>query len=320
MTTSDPDLVVCEAVLRDGIQGWPTFISTASKVKILDAVAAAGVREIDVTSFVPARVVPQFADALDVLAAVPASVATRVLTVNVKGARRVIEAGSAVRTVDRCGIPYSVSEPHNLANLRRTHTEHREVVAEMVDLLGSAGIDPLLGVATAYGCPVQGRVPLDDVLAVVDWAHGIGVRTLMFGDTTGTADPRTVRELFTLTLSTWPDLHLVAHFHDNRGLGVANALTAIECGAGTVDSSLGGLGGEPASVDQGDVGESGNVATEDLVAGLGRMGRRTGIDPAAVLSAGALVEQLLGRPLHSRVQRAGLVPFEPRGTVEQGKV
>jgi hydroxymethylglutaryl-CoA lyase len=177
----------------------------------------------------------------------------------------------------------------------------------MVDVLGEAGIAPLLGVATAYGCPIQGRVERDDVLALVAWGHSLGIRSIMFGDTTGMADPRAVHELFTEAVHAFPDAEFVAHFHDNRGCGIANTLAAIDAGAATVDASLGGVGGEPAAVEQGFVGESGNVTSEDLVAVLERIGVRTGIDLDALLEAGSLAEELLGRPLLSRVQRAGPV-------------
>lgn len=302
------DVAVCEAWLRDGIQGWPMVLETTDKIRMLRAVAAAGVPEIDVTSFVPAHVVPQFSDAEEVLGAVPADVTVRVLTVNVKGAHRVVAAHRLGRAIDRCGFPISASEPHNLANLRRDHKAHKQAVAEMVDVLGEAGIAPLLGVATAYGCPIQGRVERDEVLALVAWGHSIGIRSIMFGDTTGMADPRTVHDLFTQAVRAYPDVEFVAHFHDNRGCGIANTLAAIDAGAATVDASLGGIGGEPSAVEQGFVGESGNVTTEDLAAVLERMGVRTGIELPALLSAGALAEELLGRPLLSRVLRAGPVP------------
>ena len=308
MNPPDRDVAVCEASLRDGIQGWPRVVPTADKVRMLHAVAAAGVAEIDVTSFVPAHIVPQFVDAEQVLSDVPGGVLVRVLTVNVRGARRVAEARARGSRIDRCGFPISASEPHNLANLRRDHAAHKAAVAEMVDVLGGAGIAPLLGVATAYGCPIQGRVDRDDVLALVEWGRSLGIRSIMFGDTTGMADPRAVRELFTAAVAAYPDVEFIAHFHDNRGCGIANTLAAIDAGAATVDGSLGGIGGEPAAVEQGLVGEGGNVVTEDLVAVLDRMGVRTGTDLTALLRAGALAEELLGRPLFSRVQRAGPFP------------
>ncbi|MGW3472664.1 hydroxymethylglutaryl-CoA lyase [Saccharopolyspora sp. NPDC000995] len=304
------NVTVCEAWLRDGIQGWPTVLQTRDKIRMLKAIVTAGVPEIDVTSFVPSHVVPQFSDAEQVLAAVPDEVTVRVLTVNVKGAQRVASAHRLGRPIDRCGFPISASEPHNLANLRRDHASHKQAVSEMVEVLAEAGIAPLLGIATAYGCPIQGHVERDDVLALVEWGHSLGIRSIMFGDTTGMADPRAVHELFTAAVRAYPDVEYVAHLHDNRGCGIANTLAAIDAGAATVDASLGGIGGEPAAVEQGFVGESGNVTTEDLVAVLSRMRVGTGINLAELLRAGALAEELLGRPLLSRVQRAGPVPTD----------
>lgn len=294
----------CELVLRDGIQGWPTFIPTARKIDILHAIAATGIDEIDVTSFVPSSSVPQFADALDVLAAVPDGVRTRVLTVNSRGVDRVIDAHRTVHPIDVCGIPVSASDAHNRANLRRTKAEHRRVMEEMVARLLTAGISPLIGVVTAFGCPLQGRVPRSDVFDIVQWAHDLGARSIMFGDTTGLAHPQLVRETIGEARERWPDVLYIGHFHDNRGVGVVNSLAALEAGADMVDGSLGGIGGEPPVVEQGFVGEAGNTATEDLVSMLCAMGHLPHVDVAAVLEAGALMQEVTGRPLHSRVQLA----------------
>jgi hydroxymethylglutaryl-CoA lyase len=300
-------VTVCESVLRDGLQGWPAIVATDAKVALVHAIAAAGFAELDVTSFVPASVVPQFGDALEVLAAVPDRLRTRVLTVNVKGVQRVVQAHQQVRRIDACGIPFSASEAHNIANLRRDHAAHRVAVGQMVEDLLTAGIQPLVGIATAFGCPITGRIDPDTVFDIASWLHSLGVRKIMLGDTTGMADPGRAECYLRFATQEWPDTDFVAHFHDNRGCGVANALAALRGGATTVDSSLGGLGGEPSSVDQGDVGESGNVATEDLAAVLDRLGYVTGLDIGRVLSVGALLEERLGRRLHSRVMRAGPV-------------
>jgi hydroxymethylglutaryl-CoA lyase len=306
---------VCEVVLRDGFQGWPDFIPTTGKVAMVHAIARAGFRELDVTSFVPRAAVPQFADAAEVLAAVPEQLTTRVLTPNLKGVERVISVSREVRSIDFCGIPFSASEPHNIANLRRTHAQHREQLLPMIAQLLEAGVAPLVAVATAYGCPIAGRVEQDQVFEITGWLHDQGVRRLMFGDTTGMADPARAHALFSAARLQWPDAEFVAHFHDNRGVGIANTLAALDAGANSVDSSLGGLGGEPSAVDQGDVGESGNVATEDLVAVLARLGIETGLDEELVLEAGAALEAVVGRRLHSRVLRAGLISDEPRREV-----
>lgn len=298
---------VCEVVLRDGIQGWPDFIETTAKIDLVRAIAAAGFAELDVTSFVPPALVPQFADSAGILAAVPEQMTTRVLTPNIKGVERVIAAHREIRTVDYCGIPFSASEPHNLANLRRSHAEHREQLKPMIAALLDAGVRPLVAIATAYGCPIVGNVSKEQVFDIFGWLYDQGVRRIMFGDTTGMADPGRATDLFTSARLEWPEAELVAHFHDNRGVGVANTLAAVAAGATSVDSSLGGLGGEPSIVDQGDVGESGNVATEDLVAVLARLGIPTGLDLDLVLEAGSLLERIVGRRLHSRVQRSGVI-------------
>jgi len=299
-------VAICEAWLRDGIQGWPDFIATADKLRMLDTIAAAGVLEVDLTSFVSRRLVPQFADADELLAAASGKVRTRVLTVSLDGARRVAKAHREAGGIDRCGIPFSVSEAHNLANLRRTHAEHREELARIFDILLEAGIQPLLGVVTAFGCPIRGRVAPEESLAIAEWGVARGLKAIMFGDTTGMANPRGVAAVFGAARANWPGIALIAHFHDNRGCGIANSLTAIACGATTVDACLGGIGGEPKGIEQGLVGNQGNTATEDLVAVLSEVGIETAIDPHRLMLAGRLAEEITGRPLFSRVQRSGL--------------
>lgn len=295
----------CEAWLRDGLQSWPEPVATADKLRMATAIAAAGVPEIDLTAFVSRRLVPQFADAETMLAGV-GRVLRRVLAVTPEGAERVVAAHVSAGRVDRCGIPFSVSEPHNLANIRRSHAEHREAVARMIDLLGAAGIAPLLGAVTAWGCPFRGAIPAEEAMEIARWGVERGAQVVMFGDTTGMADPAGVRRLFSMARREWPDVELVAHFHDNRGLGIVNSLAAIESGADTVDGCLGGVGGEPRKVELWLSGDQGNTVSEDLVAMLAAMGFETSIDPAALCAAGRLAEEVLGRPLHSRVLRAGL--------------
>jgi hydroxymethylglutaryl-CoA lyase len=297
----------CELLLRDGIQGWPQVLTTAQKLHLASAVDRSGVAEIDLTSFVPAHVVPQFADAEAVLAGFEGRAEIRVLTVNLKGAERVVAMHQQVRPITTCGMPISASEKHNLANLRCDHATQRERLKAMVGALATAGITPMVCVATAWGCPIEGEVPMAAVVEHVGWLKANGVNAIMLGDTTGAADPARVSALFKLLIQEWPDTHFIAHFHDNRGCGLANALAAIAVGVRAVDGCLGGLGGEPVSVEQGFVGDSGNVATEDLVYTLARMGYETGIDVQQLLAAGALAEDIMGRPLFSKLQRAGLI-------------
>jgi hydroxymethylglutaryl-CoA lyase len=299
-------VTICEVLLRDGIQGWPHFIDTKDKTRLLHAIVDAGVSEIDATSFVSLKLVPQMADGQAVLEAVPDSVCVRVLAVNMKGVDSAIRIHRTTRRIERCGTPFSVSESHNRANLRRGHAEQKIVLADMFAALVEAGIAPLLGVVTAFGCPLEGRVDPEAALAIAHWGYDLGVRAIMFGDTTGMANPVAVANLFGLAAKRFPEAALIAHFHDNRGIGIANAIAAIGAGATIVDACLGGMGGEPAAIELGLTGDQGNITTEDLVSAFHIMGVQTGIDPEAILRAGALAEAIIGRPLFSKVQRSGL--------------
>ena len=299
----------CEVLLRDGLQSWPEFIPTSDKIRLVEAIARAGVPEIDLASFVSQKLVPQFADRLELLAAIDPHFRIRVLAVNDKGVQAAIEAHRQVRPIDICGIPFSVSEPHNLANLRRNHADHRLAVAAMVAELQAAGIRPLIGVATAFGCPIRGRIESRETLDLAHWAYDLGVRDIMFGDTTGLAEPVAVASVFSAAAAGLEGVNLIAHFHDNRGIGIVNALAAIGAGASTVDACLGGLGGEPRGIELGLSGDQGNVVSEDLVNVLTAIGANTGIDPQALVEAGALAEDILKRQLLSKVQRSGLGRF-----------
>ena len=303
------DVSLCEVWPRDGIQGWDDVVPTADKLAVIGAVVAAGVPEVDATSLVSPRATSQFGDAADLLGALAESgpdVGVRVLAVNRRSMDRLRALGEAVSVVDTVGSPISASEAHNLANLRKTHAEQKVELESIVDGCRDLGIEPLVCVATAFGCPLSGVVTAEQVLDLVGWAHEHGVRRIMLGDTTGMADPRQARELFTRLVETFPDVVPYAHFHDTRGSGIANTLAALRAGVRHVDASLGGLGGEPPTTEQNHSGETGNVCTEDLVALLDRMGIATGIDIGLLLKAGRLVEDVCGGDLRSQVQRAGL--------------
>lgn len=305
----------CELFLRDGIQGWPKVLTTAEKLNLLKLIDAAGVSEIDVTSFVPAHVVPQFSDAEDLLEEYDGKAAVRVLTVNEKGAQRVVDVFRHVGKITSCGMPFSASEQHNLANLRCDHATHKKRIEAMVDLLASGGVKPMVCVATAWGCPIAGDILPDEVMAHVDWLYGVGVRNIMLGDTTGMADPARVKGLYEPLVQQYPGVDFIAHFHDNRGAGIANVIAAIESGVTIVDGCLGGIGGEPAAVEQGHVGDSGNVVSEDIVALLNRMGFQTGVSLEKLIEAGRVAEGVLGYPLFSKIQRsAAPVSHNDRGS------
>ena len=301
------ELKFCELLMRDGIQGWPVVLSTDEKLQLLHAIDQSGVNEIDVTSFVPPHIVPQFADATTVLEGFKGKAEIRVLAGNLKGVERAIAVHQDIRPITTCGMPISASESHNLANLRCDHATHKERINTMVAALLNAGIKPMVCVATAWGCPIEGEVSQNKVLELVSWLRSIGVTTIMLGDTTGMANPATAFNLFNRLTSSYDDLEFIAHFHDNRGSGIANVLAAINAGVTRIDGCLGGLGGEPTSVEQGDVGMSGNVVSEDLIGLLNEMGYASGVQLDALLSAGSLAEKIIKRPLFSKWQRLSTV-------------
>jgi len=311
-----PAIRLCEAWARDGIQGWPLIVATADKVHILRAAIDAGFTELDATSFVPPRTSKQFADARAVLAALadrPSDVKIRVLTVNERSFDTIESFGGQEARIDFCGFPISASEAHNLANLHRTHAEHKIIIRKLISRSAAIGAQPLLSISTAFGCPISGPVKERDVMELAEWAANCGIRHLMLGDTTGMADPDHAFDLFSMVASRLPDVRLIAHFHDTRGNGVANTMAAVRAGVRTVDTSLGGCGGEPPSVIQNHQGTAGNVCTEDLLPLMQRMGFDTGIDVQKVLELGAFVEQLAGRRLRSQVLRAGIAAKRSSG-------
>jgi hydroxymethylglutaryl-CoA lyase len=297
---------ICECWPRDGLQSWPRPVPVADKLAVARRAVAAGVAELDATSFVPAKYVPQFADAEEFLAGLAdAGVRTRVLTPNVRGVERAVETQRRLGVINAIGFPVSASEAHNMANLKRTHAEHFAEVERMVDLAHEAGLQVVSAVATAYGCPITGAVPEGDVFAVADRLVELGVDRLMLSDTTGLADPIRVAAYTARAVAAYPPVGLIAHYHDSRGTGIANTWAAVQAGAHCVDACLGGLGGEPASVDQHHAGETGNIVTEDIVVLLERAGIRTGIDIDALLDAGRLATEVVGVAGRSLVQEAG---------------
>ncbi|HTK64092.1 MAG TPA: hydroxymethylglutaryl-CoA lyase [Pseudonocardia sp.] len=298
---------VCECWARDGLQSWPSVVATDRKLEVLHAAIAAGIAEVDATSLVPPRYAPQFADAEQVLAGLAATgVRARVLAPNLRGVQRAVELherlGGFVETV---GFPISASEPHNLANVKRTHAEHLPVIAEMITTAHGAGLTVIVAVATAYGCPLIGQVDEKTVFGIAATLADLGVDRLMLSDTTGLADPVRVARYTARARAEFPEVELVAHFHDTRGAGVANTWAAVAAGATCVDACLGGIGGEPATVEQNHAGETGNTCTEDVVVLLERAGIRTGIDVDALLAAGRAAAEVLGHPTRSQVQHTG---------------
>jgi len=281
---------------RDGFQNEKP-VPTAAKVALLDALSATGLRRIEAVSFVSPKAIPAMADADDVWRAARKApgVTYSALVPNVIGARRALAAG--VRDLE---VVVSASDTHNRHNLGRSTSESLAGLGELVELAHVGGARVQVIVATSFGCPYEGDVPVERVVSVARVAVAEGADSLAFGDTTGMATPLRVRRLLDAVRGAHPQLPVGLHFHDTRGTGLANVWEALRLGASDFDASIGGLGGCPYAP-----GASGNIATEELVHLLADSGVETGIDLDALLEAAALAERLVGRTLPSQVLRAG---------------
>jgi hydroxymethylglutaryl-CoA lyase len=289
---------------RDGFQNEPETIATDDKIELIDALARTGVRRMEVTSFVRADVIPQLADAADVLARmdVPDDVAISVLIPNARG----LDAALAQRDrIDEINVFMSASETHNRKNVNRSIAES---LAALEGVLARARLEGLrceAVISTSFGCPYEGHVPPERVIELARRLRDAGAQEVGFGDTTGMANPRQVGDFFAAARGELePELELTAHFHNTRGQGLANVLAALEAGVDSFDSSFGELGGCPVPA-----GATGNIATEDLVSMLHEMGVRTGIDLPALLTCARRVQEILGRPLGSHTLVAGPVDW-----------
>ncbi|TFZ07804.1 hydroxymethylglutaryl-CoA lyase [Ramlibacter humi] len=296
-----PSAVIREVGLRDGLQILQRVVPTATKLEWIRDAYAAGQREMEIGSFVPARLMPQLADTAEVLAfakTLPGLVAS-VLVPNLKGAERAIaeEAHSML-------VPLSASHEHSLANLRKTPDEVVAEIGRIRAARDAAGSRTKLevGLSTAFGCTIQGQVDEDEVVRLVQAVLDAGVDAVGLADTVGYADPQQVSRLFTKVLKVAGDRLQCAHFHDTRGLGLANCFAALQLGIRKFDACLGGIGGCPHAP-----GASGNVATEDLAYMLASMGVESGQDFGALIALrGKLSRWLEGEQLHGTLWRAGL--------------
>ncbi|HEY2533631.1 MAG TPA: hydroxymethylglutaryl-CoA lyase [Xanthobacteraceae bacterium] len=285
------DVVVREVGLRDGIQNISVFMATADKLEWLAAEAAAGMPEMEVCSFVPVKVIPQFSDANEVVAHALRidGLTVSALIPNLKGAERGITAG-----VHKLNFVMSVSASHNLANVRRTREESLAdfaSIARMIKGLDSAK-RPMLagGLSTALGCTIEGQIREQEVVRCAAGLAEAGAEEIIVADTVGYADPMSVRRVFKAVQDAVKPLPVAAHFHDTRGLGLANALAALDSGVTQFDACLAGLGGCPFAP-----GASGNIVMEDLVFMLEGMGLRTGVDIEQMIAVRAILERSLPR-------------------------
>jgi hydroxymethylglutaryl-CoA lyase len=302
-----PEVLISEVGPRDGLQSVKATMATADKLRWIDALAAAGLREIEVASFVSAQLLPQMADAAQVVqhALRHGGVRIMALVPNLRGAQAALTAGAQKLT-----LPVSASPAHSMANVRKTPEAMVDEVRAVLRLRDeiAPGVPVEVGMSTAFGCTLQGSVPEADVLRLAVQLAQVGVDEIGLSDTTGMGNPAQVTRLFKALFTEIGTLTGAAHMHNTRGLGLANCLAAYEAGVRTFDSSLGGLGGCPYAP-----GASGNVVTEDLVFMFEAMGVDTGVNLEKLMDARApLKAGLPGEPLYGMTPEAGL----PKGWKE----
>ncbi|MDR0279225.1 MAG: hydroxymethylglutaryl-CoA lyase [Paucimonas sp.] len=303
------DVILCECFARDGLQHEPDFLPTADKCRLIERFAGLGFSRVEATSYSNPAVVPQFADASDLLADLARrdGVFYKATCANVRAVERALVDLEAGHGANEISLLVSASESHSQRNLKRSRADQWANIEQMAQ--AAQGRFRLIGtISVAFGCPFEGRVDEASVLRDVAAFAERGVTFVTLGDTTGVATPHSTRSLFGKVLAEFPQVTPIAHFHDTRATGLANYVAALEAGVRWYDCAFGGVGGHPAKVRYGG-GHTGNVSTEDWVNLLESMGVKTGIDLAGLLDVAAECEAALGRELHSRVLRSGLNPL-----------
>lgn len=282
---------------RDGLQIEAEFIPTEIKIELINGLIDAGVPEIEYSSFVSPRAVPQLADAAEVLAGLNRNSNTvlSALIPNAKGAERAAAAG-----VDELKIVVSASETHNLKNVNRTIEDSLKGFEDVMRIANEAKIPVTGAIATAFGCPFEGNVPFEQISTIAKRLQDIGMHGVNLGDTTGMATPPLVTDLCRHLKKEVPDMAVVLHFHNTRGIGLVNVIAGLDEGIDTFEGSFAGLGGCPFAP-----GATGNICTEDLVNMLHEMNIETGIDLDKLCDVARRVEQIVGRPLPGQVMKAG---------------
>lgn len=305
------DIEISEVGPRDGLQSIDRIMSLDAKKAWVEAEAAAGVPEIEVGSFVPAKILPQLADTAELVkfAKTIPGLTVAVLVPNFRGAQDAVAAGA-----DKITIPLSVSETHSLKNVRRTHEQMLDEVKRIADMIAEIPAEkrPVFegGLSTAFGCTLEGPIPEDTVVRLAEALMKRGCSEVGLSDTTGYANPGQVKRLTLAVKAAVGDDKLTGlHLHNTRGVGLANVMAALDVGITTIDASLGGIGGCPFAP-----GASGNIVTEDLVYMLDSMGLKTGIDLEKLLAVRSIVEEALpGEPLYGFTPDAGLPKGYPNG-------
>ncbi len=299
-------VTLCECFARDGLQHEPGFVATADKIALIDAFTHAGFPRIEATSYSHPAQVPAFRDATDVLAGIARApgVHYKATCPNLRAVERALKDLEAGHGANELSLLVSATEGHTERNLRTTRAEQWARVDAMA--AAARGRARLVGViSVAFGCPIEGAVDPGCVAEDAARFAALGVELVALGDTTGLATPPAIRALFARLIAAHPATAFVAHLHNTRGTGIANCIAALDAGCRHFDTSFGGVGGHPARIQYGE-GQTGNVATEDLVRLLEACGVPTGIDLDRMMEASRLCERSLGRQLHSLVARAGL--------------
>lgn len=304
-------ILINEVGMRDGLQMEPVFVPTEDKIALINALSRAGLAKIEVTAFVSATAIPALRDGEIVMGQIerhPGTVYTA-LVPNVRGAERAIEA----RT-DELNLVMSVSETHNLCNLRMLRSQSLASLEQVIAMAQSASVAVNVSLSCCFGCPMEGDVPEAEVLRWVQSFVDLGVQCITLCDTTGMAYPPQVRALVQACKIRWPQLNLTLHFHNTRGMALANVLAAIDAGAQSFDASIGGLGGCPYAP-----GASGNACSEELVHALQLMGYDTGVDLAQLVAAAGALPELIGHDTASQIVKAGprLALHPPPASLEQ---
>lgn len=290
-------LLIQEVATRDGFQIEPVYVATADKIALIDALSAAGFPRIEVSSFVSPKAVPALRDAAEVFSGIARRPGTIyvALVPNPKGAERALAAG-----VDEINLVASVSETHNRANMGMSPAASIAGFGRIMETLEGSAVSTNATVATAFGCPFEGDQPADTVMRQVEHYLALGIRGVTLADTTGMANPRQVERLVARALAVVPAERLTLHFHNTRGLGLANVLAAYQAGARRFDAALGGLGGCPFAP-----GATGNICTEDLASMAHEMGIATGLDLDALIRLSRDLPRLVGHDGPGQVAKAG---------------
>jgi len=295
-------IYINDVAVRDGFQIEAEFIPTATKIEVVNQLARTGLHKIEVTSFVSAKAVPALADANEVLAGIDRvpGVVYVALVPNIRGVQNAV---AAPKRPDEVNGVMSASETHNRANINRTHEQSLSEMPTMVKVAHDAGLKISMSLSTTFGCPFEGHVHEDVVFDFVERFREIGFDGISLADTTGMANPRQVRELMMKVMERFPaphDTYYTLHFHNTRGMGLANVIAGIEAGVRAFDGSVAGLGGCPFAP-----GATGNICTEDLVNMLEDMGYDTRVDLAKLLAVARRIPAVVGHDVPGQVMKAG---------------